>query len=84
MENLFWILLTLWFLFSVFLVWLVGFTEFSYFGNRGIKFLYNLFSPIYNLKWLGKKYNSPKIKEELFLRPLEKHLAQIENLKALD
>jgi trans-aconitate methyltransferase len=71
MDEVILIIFVTWILFLVFLFWLVGFAEFSYFGNKGVKLLYNLFSPIYNFKWLSSKYQNKELNQRLFIEPLK-------------
>ncbi len=63
--------------------WLLYVTEFSYFGRRITKFLYDLFSPLYQLKWKRKAYE-PEIEEKLFLKPIRKACENKTNLQVID
>ena len=58
--------------FFLFLFWAVYCTEMSYLGSFCTKFLYNFFSPVYELKWRTKNYTKPEILEKLFLQPTRK------------
>jgi SAM-dependent methyltransferase len=73
-----------WFVSLLGFIWVLGFTELSYLGNKGIKFLYNLFSSIYELKWLAKEYSSTELTQQLFLEPLKLALQNSQNAKMLD
>ncbi|MFN5538984.1 MAG: class I SAM-dependent methyltransferase [Candidatus Melainabacteria bacterium] len=66
------------------LLWVLAFTEFSYLGSKGIKGLYDLFSGIYEWKWIEKEYRSPEITENLFLRPIREILEHKTNVQVLD
>lgn len=83
-ESIIWMLFVGWVLFTLFLAWLVGFTELSYFGNKGLKFLYNFCAPAYNIKWVNPKYSSKQLIQELFLEPLKRSLAENSSVRLLD
>jgi len=57
---------------ALLLFWAVCCTEMSYFGRFSTKFLYNLFSPLYELKWRTNKYSDKKILKSIFSDPVKK------------
>lgn len=73
-----------WLSLGSFIVWALGFTEFSYLNKNGLRTLYNLFSWAYEGKWKSKNYSSPEITEKLFLQPLKKILTIDSETKMLD
>ena len=68
---------------SLSVFWLLYVTEFSYFGRQITKFLYNLFSGVYQFKWKQKAYDA-ETEEKLFLKPLRKACENKQNLKVID
>ncbi|MDJ0625479.1 MAG: class I SAM-dependent methyltransferase [Candidatus Caenarcaniphilales bacterium] len=70
-ESIAFFVLAVWIICSLFFLWLFCFTELSYWGNRGLKNIYNLFAPIYEYKWNSAKYKSKTVTEKLFLLPLK-------------
>lgn len=65
-------------------LWVFGFTEFSYLSPRIIKALYNFFAPAYRFKWLSPFYTSQDLQERLFLQPLMQPLEGKKDAVVLD
>lgn len=63
--------------------WLL-FTEFSYFGGRWVRGLYNLLGNQYDKKWQRPEYKSQELTSRLFLEPLREALENRPEAKMLD
>jgi len=73
-ESIICLFVILWLLGTAIILWVIGFTEFSYFSPSLVNGLYNLFAPIYRFKWLSPFYQSTKLQDKLFVTPLKNAL----------
>ncbi len=72
-------------LLSLLFICFLLYSELSYISSKGIKFLYNIFSRIYELKWkLDKTYLNKEINNRLFIKPILDSSGQESTSKFID